>query len=151
MEDFVVELKNNIKDSSDFRKKNKSSRFHELLRLLSDSDSEFKLVEFKEDGDIVFEVSMKSLNISFETMRDYRQEICSSLMINTIGELVIREHLNEFAQLILNVAHEDYLTVVHGHNHTSFGMQLFRDKFIFTFHISLLQKILIEDVRKKIK
>ena len=151
MDDFVVELKKNICEDPKSQKKNKSGRFRVLLRLISDSNPEFKILEFKEDGDVIFEVPMNSLNISFDAMNEYKKEFCSTLMINLMGELIIRENLSQMAQIIMDVNSEDYLTVVHGSNHRNFGMQIFRDRLVFTFHISLLQKILTEDFKRKIK
>jgi len=162
MDEFVLELEKNIsKDVA--QPNNKSERYRELLRIISNSNPEFKIIEFQKSkkgteknksldpGDIVFEVSKKSLNIDFETMLKYKKELCSTFMMNTIGELVIRENLDEMAQVVLGIAHDDYSDLVNGISHRNFGMQIFRDKFVFTFHISLLQKILTEDLKRKLR
>ena len=146
MENFVVALQNNI--GKDFEQQNgvRSSRFRDILRFLSNASPEFKIIEFTKEGFVAFETPRKTLNISFERMRDYKKELYSSLIINTMGELVVRENLTEMVQVLLSVAYDDWSEVVNGRIHNNFGMTITKDKFIFKFHISLLQKILTEDV-----
>lgn len=164
MDEFVVELEKNISKDA-IRPNKKSDRYRELLRIVSNSNPEFKIICIElqknkketdknrnlDPGDIVFEVSKKSLNIDFETMLKYKKELCSTFMMNTIGELVIRENLDEMAQVVLGISHDDYPDLVNGISHRNFGMQIFRDKLVFTFHISLLQKILTEDLKRKLR
>ena len=151
MENFVTELQKNIGKKSLNPNGKKGSRFLEVLGFLSESRPEYKILEFRTDGNIIFEVPRKTLNITFERLRSHRAEIESSFIINTMGELVIRENLNEMAQILLSVAHDDYSELVNETIHVCFGMSILRDKFVFKFHINLLQKILTEDVKKKIK
>ena len=148
MENFVTELQNNIGVGS---RGVKGSRFREVLGFLAGSNPEYQISEFNTDGWISFEVPRKTLNISFERLSEYKAEIYSSLIINTMGELVVRENLSEMAQILLSVAHDNYQSVVYGLQHLNFGMRISRDKFIFKFHISLLHKILTEDTNIKLK
>lgn len=151
MEEFVVELKNNINKNLKNNDR-KSSCFRGLLYHIIKSSSEIKITEeYSSDGDLKFEVSLKSLGVSYDTLVKYKKEFYSEFVVNFVGELLIRENINKFAKILVGLDPYDYPLVVDQYEHKKFGMALFKqDKVIFTFHISLIQTILTEDLKKTI-
>lgn len=158
MDNFVDQLKDNI-NTDENPKSNKGSSancFREILYYVSQSSfsPEVKIIGNKKCdsyGDIRFEVSMKSLGFSYDVFLKYKKDICSILISNFLGELVVRENINHFAKIITGISSEDYSTLVNKYDHRKFGVDVYRDKFIFIFHVSLLQDILLEDLKRKIK
>jgi hypothetical protein len=150
MDEFVTEMQTNIGITPEDTK-NKSNRFRELFgKIIVSPSYEINIIEkCNEEGDVIFEVPMKSIGIPYDVLVDYKDEIISDWFANFIGELLIRENINKFAKIITELG-DDYFKKVNGSNHVRFGNRLWKDKFIFTFHISLVQKILTEKILKKI-
>ena len=159
MEDFIVQLKNNIKknskeegDSNKSSKSSKSCNYRNLLYHIIASSPQIKLIDkYSPDGDIKFEVSMKSIGISSDTLIKYKKEFYSEFVVDFVGELLIRENINRFAKILVGINPCHYPLVVDQYEHKKFGMGIFKDKLIFKFHISLLQTILTEDLNKTIE
>jgi hypothetical protein len=151
MEKFVTELKKNINEDSK-TVRNTNFRFREVLYYVSQAKPEVNIIDqYNEYGDVKFEVSLQSLGITPDILVKYEKEIYSDFMANLLGELIIRENLNDFASILTDINSDIYPSVVERFEHLRFGMDINKNKLIFSFHLSLLQDILIEDVRKKIK
>jgi hypothetical protein len=150
MDEFVTEIQTNIGFTTE-NAKNKSSKLRELFsKIIVSPSSEINIVEkCSEEGDVIFEVPMRSIGIPYDVLVDYKDEIVSDWFANFIGELLIRENINKFAKIITELG-DGYFTKVNSSNHVRFGNRIWKDKFIFTFHISLVQKILTEKLLKKI-
>jgi len=147
MDEFITAIKNNIGTQCGPDKK--SNRFREFLHIISTSNPEIRIIEkCSDEGDVTFEVSMKSLGISYDNLIKYKYEICSDFSANFLGELLVRENIEKFVKIITELK-DDYKSKVTKFEHKKFGMKIFRDKFIFVFHISLIQSILTEDFRRK--
>ena len=148
----MTQLKNNIKsDGEEVNISRKSIRFRKILSRLSMSSPKIKILKYKsEDGNVAFETSMKSLGFTEEFFLDYKKEICSDFVSNFIGELLIRDHLNQFAEILIDIELNDHL-VVNKKTHRNFGMTIVGDRLVYTFHVSLLQKILLEDIKRHIR
>lgn len=150
MDNFVDQLRNNI--NIDSEKGIKRSRYREVLYYVSTSNPEIHEVNnCNKDGDILFEVSMKSLGITHDLLVKYKKEICSDFMANFLGELLIRENINVFAKIITSINPEIYPSVVNKFLHRQFGMDIDKDRLVFCFHISLLQEIMLEDMKRRIR
>jgi hypothetical protein len=148
MDEFVTEIQSNINITSEDGKK-KSHRLRELLSKIISSNAEIRIIDSCDnDGDIVFEVPMKSIGITYDTLLEYREEVSSEFAANFIGELMVRENIDKFAKLMINLK-DEYSGRVNNFIHRKFGMKIYRDKFILRFHLSLIQNILTEDFRKK--
>lgn len=148
MDEYIEQLQSSIGPQSSCVDK-RYSKYREVFGIVATSKPDLKIIECDEDGRIRFEVTTKSLGISYETIMKYRNELSSDYMANVLGELVIREHLNKFVKLLTNMK-EQYLTAVNKYEHKKFGLRAFSGKFIFTFHASLLQRILTEDFKKQV-
>ncbi len=152
MDNFVAQLKNNINIENKTVSLSKVSRYREVLSFISTASSTIKILNgCSEDGDVKFEVSIKTLGMGYDVFTKYKKDICSEFLANFIGELLIREHLDEFAKVITGLSSESYLTIVNRFEHRKFGMDIVGDKLVFVFHISLLQNILLEDLKRKMR
>jgi len=151
MDDFIVEIKKNIEQSVPSYKK--VGNFRELLRYVLNAPSPEICIEEVdyENGDVKFSVLTKEIAIPFEFLLKYEKEVYSYFIANFVGELLVRENVNKFAKVLTSINKDEYSSLVNGHNYEAFGMEVFKNKFIFTFHISLLQSILTEDFIRKIK
>jgi hypothetical protein len=149
MEEFVTEIQTNIGNILEVSK-HKPSKFRELIcKVLSmPSNAEVVITKCDDEGDIDFEVNMKAIGITMDTLIHYRNEISTQSVVNFIGELLIRDNIDKFAKLIIGLKN-NYADTVNKHNHGKFGMKIHREKFIVSFHISFVQRILIEDFHKK--
>ena len=152
MDNFVDQLRHNVNKDHHIDRSMNNSRYREILYCVSSSNTEIESIhECSQDGDIEFEVYMKSLGITYDLMIKYKKEVCSDFMANFLGELLIRENINSFAKIITSINPELYPSIVNRFDHRKFGMDINRDKFVFSFHISLLQRIMLEDVKRQIR
>jgi len=150
MDDFVTEIKKNLTENmrTDYKF---SPRFRNLLKIIIPCCPEIQIFDRKDDGDIKFSVTTEGLGISFENYIKYKSEILTDFFANFLGELLVRENIDRFLDILTNIDSEDYPSIVNGYEHKRFGIKIYQDKFIFTFHISLLQSILTEDFKKNIE
>jgi hypothetical protein len=148
MDDFAVKIQENLESSTS----NNSSRFKRIREMVSNIvvlSPAIKITEkIDERGNIKIEVSMQEMGISFETIMNYQSELFSDYMSNFLGEMLVRENIDAFAKIIMGINPEDYNDMVNRYDHRVFGMQIIKNKIVFSFHISLIQKILTEDFKK---
>jgi len=166
MDEFITELKGNINENNQFIAKHsidvktekvdinvpntKSGRIRTLLGYFANSRPDIEiLAKCTEEGDVRFTVSMKSMGITYETLMKYKTEFCGSFIINFMGEMMIRENLELFSKSIFDLK-DNYHSTVNKYEHKKFGMRIEKDKFVFIFHVSLLQAILTEDLKRGI-
>jgi hypothetical protein len=102
-----------------------------------------------DDGDIKFFVLKKDIDISSEFFTQYKNEIMSDFVVNFIGELLVRENIDKFTKILMGVERDEYESLVNRFEHRKCGVQVFSDRFIYSFHISLIQKILTEDFKRE--
>ena len=150
MDNFVKEIKKSF--ARDMKNNYKiNSRFRNLLNFIMLNPPPVEIIEIKNDGDIIFSILTADIGLSFGNYIKYKTEILSSFFANFLGELLVRENIDQFTPILTNIKDEKYLSTVNGYTHTKFGIKIFQDKFIFTFHMSLLQSILTEDFKKHIE
>ena len=148
MDDFIIAMENTRKKMECSDKSNKLRKL--ILKLISCDPPPIKIIEeYNEEGDIKFEVAMKDLGLSFEIYEEYKKEILFDFTASFIGELLVRENIKEFAKILTGLDARNYSKIVNGFEHNKFGVKVFKNKLIFSFHISLLQFILFEDFKKK--
>jgi hypothetical protein len=112
---------------------------------------EIKIIdECTEEGDIRFEVSLKSLGLPTDALRKYRSELSTDFAANFIGEILVRENIDKFVKLLINLK-ENYGAVVNKYDHRKFGMVVGESKCVFALHSSLIQSILMEDIKNEMK
>jgi len=153
LEGFVASIRANIDNSVRSRMcYSNNNRYRNLISLITNRPPPKIIIDdIDKDGDIKFYISMKELGINFEIFSQYKTEIFSDFIVNFLGELIVRENLDEFSKILTSIKNEDYHKFVNRFEHYQFGMEVMRDKFIFTFHISLIQNILMEPLKRKMK
>jgi len=147
-----VELKDTIKRDLEVKGRKSSSRLREFMSLVITNIPDVEILgRCDKGGDVRFSVAMIDLGLTFDLFLKYKKEIFSDYMANFLGELLIRENVNEFSKLLTTIKADDYHQVVNGFEHRQFGMEVVRNKFTFSFHVSLLQTILTEDFKEKVR
>lgn len=148
MEEFIDEIENSICKDNLQSKSKKPSRFKELLMSISNAEPVVRIVDgCDSEGDIHFEVVINSLGLDFNNLLKYKPEISSDFFVNFLGEYLVRENMDKFVRVAEDLK-DDYYSIVNKYEHKKFGMKIARDKFIFTFHVSLIQYILTEDFKR---
>lgn len=147
MDEFITAIRQNVENSMNSAKK--ISKYTELLRIVLANNSEIKILNNKcnEEGDIEFEVPLYSIGLNYGKLQQYKSDISATFMINFLGELFVREHMEKFVN-ILTELRGNYLARVNKYEHRKFGMRLASDKLIFSFHSSLIQNILTSDLKQ---
>jgi len=148
MEEFLELMEKNIKSMP----KTKFTKNREFLGhiLSNDPPSISKVTKGKDLGDLQFSVQLKDLGISYEVFSKYQEEIFNPYIGNILGELIIRENIDEFAEILINLGASEYIPVVYSWKHTKFGLEIAGEKLTFYFHANLIHRILTEDLREKI-
>jgi hypothetical protein len=131
------------------KKNKKEKKLKKLLNQIINSDCKINIGKCDNEGDIIFEVPMKSVGITYDILIDYKKEISSKFVANFLGEYLVRENIEEFAKIITGLK-DEYIEAVNKYMHAGFGIKIYRDKFILKFNVSLIQKILMEDFEKQI-
>lgn len=151
MEEFVVEIKENMK-----KDKNKDAKYTLNRRCLSlvlsnDPPEIINLREGKDTGDLIFAISLKEFGMSeFDVYEKYKSVILNPYIGNFLGEFLIRENIDKFAKVLTDLDSAEYIPVVNSWNHKKFGIEFSGNLLNFYFHVSLIQKILMEDFRESI-
>ena len=120
-----------------------------LLSILINNMPSIKIIdEVDESGDVRFEVAMDDVGLKIDVVDRYSKEIFSPFTVNVLGEMLVRENISAFAEIINRIDQSRYLSIVNRFEHKRFGMTLYKNKILFCFHISLIQSILMEDLKK---
>ena len=98
-------------------------------------------------GDITFSVFMDDIGFDKATYLKYEKEFFSNFIINFFGEFLVRENVSKFVELSATVNSQDFIHAISSQVHKKFGIAVQGNVVTFTFHISLLPKILTEDLR----
>ena len=98
------------------------------------------------EGDIKLSASLRDLSLPRVTL--VKTGFCrTAFFVDLLGDLLVRKNLALFAKLLTQVEPKNYDQMVNGHQHRHFGMQVDQNDVIsLSFHISLIQTILGEDL-----
>ena len=129
----------------------KDCQLRELLRYVTGESPEVTIETDESNGDVRLIVSRKELGIPFDMLLKYRKEVFSEFFVNFIAEFLIRENINKLAQIMTNMNGRRYSATVNKYDHKRCGMEVKKDKFIFMFHMSLIQRILMEGFKKQVR
>lgn len=117
------------------------------IRSISFVEAQKEDGEIVRTGDITFSVFMDDMGFDKATYLKYEKEFFSNFMINFFGEFLVRENVSEFVTLSSTVNSQDFIQAISSQIHKKFGITVRGNVVTFTFHISLLPKILTEDLR----
>ena len=116
----------------------------EDICLLEDPEGNFS-------GHMSFNIRIENLGLNYSLIRKYKKEVFSHVFVDFVAEMILRENLDIFAANVTRIDSDDYKNAVSSFKHEKFGMKMVSDKMRFSFHISLLQDILLEDFKTEIK
>jgi len=135
----------------------KCNKCREVLMKFFESSPEIKTIEWieetidgvpKKTGDIKFTVYINDLGINSENYAVHVKAIFSNFMVDFFGEFLLRENIARFIELISEVNTKEYMEIVSCKLHKRFGMRMKGNVLTFAFHVSLLQNIMTEDLRR---
>jgi len=150
MEEFFVEMKENMKKEN---KELKHTLNRKCLSLILSSHPQeiLDLRKGRDTGDLVFSISLEECGLSsFDLCEKYKPVILNSYIGNFLGEFLIRENIDRFARVLTDLDTTEYIPIVNSWSHKKFGIEFSGDLLSFYFHVSLIQKILMEDFRESI-
>lgn len=105
--------------------------------VLRDSEGHF-------GGNISFSFALRDIGLSESNIYLNKQELSSKFFLSFLGELLVRENINEFMEKLSGVDIEEYLGTSN-RRHEKFGMRKIEGKLTLTFHISLLKDLIAEE------
>ncbi len=124
------------------------TKFRELLSIMVKSTPQIiSIADCEEDGDMSFTINLKDLGLTADDFCKYNKEFFSNYIVDMLGELLIRENLQLFANRITGLKSDYYMSAVSRSIHKRFGMKVEKGVMTFYFHISLAQDILTEDFK----
>lgn len=144
MKEFL-EMKENVSKT----KTNTFDRYKELLTIVTSYRSpQIRFItEVGLVGDLLFNINLEDIGLTDDVIAKYNKEIFSNLFVDFIGELIIRDNIDEFVVKINKLDFNHYQQSLSVKHHSRFGMKINKGLMIFKFHMSLLQGILTEDFK----
>lgn len=100
------------------------------------------------DGDMSFDVRIKGCGLTKDDCTN--PIVITKFMINFIGELLVRENFDKFAQIVNGFDKTVYKKIVGNRTHSDFGMTTDTKMVFMTFHLhlSLISNIMTEDFQR---
>ena len=149
MDSFVKDIvRGSMKRESDIT----NSNMKQVLKyIMTSNTSNIEILGINDTGDFKFVIKTKDMNLTPDIISKYRNSILTDFFANFVGEFAIRENINIFANILVNISDKDYNLMVNEYSHQKFGMEICKDYFVFMFHASLVQSIITEDFKKEIK
>jgi len=152
MEEYIEEMKRDTESCSKSPSNKNSIQLREILVSLCSIVPKIKITNpCDENGNVVFEAYTESAKdiYDFFLKRKSEFQVYTNFIANFTGELLIRENIDVFAKIIMDLK-KSYSNKVTKFKHKTFGMTIFDNKMVFKFHISLLELILTEDVKRMV-
>jgi len=150
MDEFLVKIKENTEKKKIHSNNDNILRLKKILQYFLTSNPHVKISPCNDSGNVFFSISLSELKIPFTTFVECQNELFCDYVANFLGEVFIRDNIEEFTKVLTDILPDRYNNIVNKLNHMGFGLQFCNNKLIFSFHVSLLQKILTEDFKKKV-
>jgi len=143
-----------MKDKENFGVRNNAYRELFLLALKDRPEiSDITLVKDGEgifNGNLTFAIDLKNIGLSITDVYSFKKEISSDFFVSFLGELLVRENLNLFLDVLYDLDSEEYFGSCN-RKHEKFGVRVEKGKyFVFTFHVSLLKNLIAENFKIKL-
>jgi len=123
-----------------------------FLRIISTTDYQINIKTFDDDeGKIAFSVSAECFGFNYDYVKRHQNKIFSNFFANFLGDFLVRENIDRFAKLVTNMNFDKYNNAVNSREHKNFGLDFSNNSFILTFHVSLIQNILFDEIRHQMK
>jgi len=98
------------------------------------------------NGDVHFSIPMRQAGLS-RPVWSRTPIVRTPFFVNLLGEILVRKNIGMFSKLLTDIPPDSYDKLVNCFKHRHFGMDIDENDILrFQFHISLVQKILTEDV-----
>lgn len=154
MEEYIEEMKSDTESCSKALPNKNSILLREVLVSLCSISivPKIKITNpCDENGNVVFEAYTESAKDLYDFFLKHKSEsqAYTNFIANFTGELLIRENIDVFAKIIMDLK-KSYSNKVTKFKHKTFGMTIFDNKIVFKFHISLLESILTEDIKRMV-
>ena len=131
------------------------SRMRELMTIVMASNLNVEGITIVNDNEVYsgyveFSIPFDSMGLNGEQAKKFKREIFTGMFVDFIVELAVRENMEAFLKKMSAIQLVDYTNVIGNRRHETAGMCLKVDMLFFTFHLSLLQDILVSDFKKKV-
>lgn len=144
MEELAFAIEQSIKRDQKFF--DKKTEIRTLISQIICFSPSVEIIGIDRDGDIRFRVLREQSGITNDLYVKNKQEIFSVFVVNSLGELLVRENLDMFSDFLINLSPDIFSELVNKWSHKNFGIDVQKDYIIFKFHASLLQSILLENL-----
>jgi hypothetical protein len=157
-----MEIYEEVKEATKPAKDNPSltkSRMRELVDTVINSDFNIESISILRDeksedksytGYIEFAIDIFSMGLTLETVQRFRKEIFTTMFVDFVSELIIRENIDLFLAKMSSITMTECQTAVGNRRHETTGMAIKANSMVFTFHISLLQELLVSGFKRKL-
>ena len=101
--DFLTEIGKNVDGNSMLLEG--SCKLRALLKCMIETKPKIKIEEMDcKEGDIKFSVDRKDMGLdSFDFLLKHKKDIFSEFIANFVGELFVRENIEEFAKILMSI------------------------------------------------
>lgn len=149
-----MEILQQVKEETKMDVNEPKSRMRELMTLVMASDLTVEEISIVQEGNgysgyVEFSIAIENMGLNSETMRKFKREIFTGMFVDFISELAVRENMDAFLKEMSNIQLVDYTDVIGNRRHETSGMCIKGNNMVFTFHMSLLQDILVSDFKRK--
>jgi hypothetical protein len=129
---------------------NNQSTYRNIFSAIMKNDIKYICInDVDEKGDIYFSIKMTNLGLTAKDYKIFEKEFFSHFVIDFIGEFIVRENIELFSQKICKYDMNDYMNAIKEYGvHKRFGVKAKNGILTFQFNISLLKKILTEEIRE---
>lgn len=145
-------LKTNTEELNDIGVRD-NNLYRDLFKVIINSKPTLLSITLNEDnegtfnGHVSFSVGLTDIGLSVANICMYKREFNSPFFAFFVGELLVRENLDDFIEKVQEMGPEDYYNSCQK-IHKTFGMRIKNGKELeFIFHVSLLKKIVSEEFK----
>jgi len=116
---------------------------------VEESSIDIKIADSKSVGNICFCIPLdqftcdKAISIKLQKSHTPSADI-GLFYVDMIGEMIVRKCISIFIDNFVNVTDEEYRKHVSTYNHVHFGIAIRHEHVFMQFHMSLLNKILVD-------
>jgi len=141
------------------KKPTKDGRYREFLSIVVKSEPSQIFIHkhgpthsiIDKNGNVSFTLTLTDIGLNRDNYLKHKSEMLSRFCINFIGEFLVRENLDQFAELLTGSDLGEQTKIINSRDHIRFGLEFRQGGLTFIFHSSLLQQILTEDFKLQVQ
>jgi hypothetical protein len=128
---------------------NKNAYRHIFLSILQANPPIVNISGCNEFGDMEFAIKISDCGLSLPEIRQYESELFSFFCVDFLGEYFIRENLDSFIDKLQDYNVQKYVNSINKYGkHKYFGIKISSTHIIFKFQVSLINKIISDNLRE---